>query len=54
MLDLAVTNSQKSVLIVHRNFFFPEFPSLKLGVHVRHECILHTNNYGMYLLNPSP
>ena len=45
---LAATNSNKSMHIIHENFFFPEFHSPLFYVCVMHQCLLYTNNYDIY------
>ena len=45
MLNLAVTNSKKSVCII-QEMFFPEFCSPKLGTSIMHKCALYVSNYG--------
>ena len=36
-INLAVTNSKKSIVLYIKNFFFPEFHSWKIGVIITHD-----------------
>ena len=48
---LAATNSMKSGQIILKNFSFPESCSPKLGVNVKDEYEVYTNNHGKIYFN---